>query len=81
MPQIHFLLVAPILFVFSAATVVLVSLAGSAPDEEKTRDTTWTPAFFRQETEELRRMPWYRNYRVLSALVLLATAVIVGMFW
>jgi SSS family solute:Na+ symporter len=81
MPQIHFLLVAPILFVFSAATVVLVSLAGSAPDEEKTSDTTWTPAFFRQETEELRRMKWYQNYRILSAVVLLLAAVIVGMFW
>lgn len=81
LPHIHFLLVAPIIFAFSGATAVLVSLWGSAPAPEKTADLTWTPAFFRQESEELKRKPWWQNYRILSALVLAATAVVVVMFW
>jgi SSS family solute:Na+ symporter len=81
MPDIHFLHVAPILFLFSGLTVVLVSLAGAPPPEEKTRDTTWSPAFFRRESSELRQMAWYQNYRVLAILVLLLTAVVVAMFW
>jgi len=81
MPQIHFLYVAPILLVLTGATAVLVSLAGSPPPAEKTDDYTWSPRLFRQESEELRGLPWYKNYRVLSVLVLLFTAATVVMFW
>lgn len=81
MPQIHFLYVAPILLLISGATAVLVSLAGNPPPPEKVDDYTWSPRLFRQEGEELRGLPWYKNYRVLSVLVLLFTAGTVVMFW
>ncbi|MDT8436008.1 MAG: sodium:solute symporter [Gemmatimonadota bacterium] len=81
MPDIHFLLVAPILFVFSLVAAVGVSLAGAPPAAEKVADTTWTPAFFRRESEELREMAWWKNYRIQSVALLAATAVVVLMFW
>lgn len=82
-PEFHFLYVAPILLVVSGVTAVAVSLATAAPPAEKVDELTWSPAFFRTETADMRRraVPWYQNYRVLSGLVLAATAVVVIMFW
>jgi SSS family solute:Na+ symporter len=40
----------------------------------------WTPAFYRAETKQLAGLPWWQNYRVLSVLLLLLTAVIVWIF-
>jgi SSS family solute:Na+ symporter len=81
LPDLHFLYVAPILLVFSLVTAIVVSLMGPAPAAEKVEPLTWTPAFFRRETEELRALPWWQNYRILSAIVLAATAVVVIMWW
>jgi SSS family solute:Na+ symporter len=81
MPQIHFLYVAPILLVITGLTAVVVSLAGPPPPAEKTAELTWSPRFFAAESVELRAMPWYKNYRVLSVLVLLFTAITVVSFW
>jgi SSS family solute:Na+ symporter len=67
--------------VISAAVAVAVSLAGDPPPAEKTDELTWTPQFFAAETEELRALPWYKNYRVLSVLVLLFAASSVIAFW
>ena len=40
----------------------------------------WTPAFYRDETRQLAGLPWWQNYRVLSVLLLMLTAVIVWSF-
>ncbi len=80
MPRLHFLYVAPILFVVCLVTEVVVSLATAAPPEE-TREFTWSRETFAAETAELARLPWWQNYRVLSLLLLLVTAVVVGLFW
>jgi solute:Na+ symporter, SSS family len=37
----------------------------------------WSPAFFRSETAGLAGVPWYRNYRVLSLILLVITALFV----
>ncbi len=81
MPQIHFLYVAAILFVATSIAAVVISLLGDPPPREKTDEYTWTLAFFAREGEELRGLPWYKNYRILSVLVLIFCGVVVGMFW
>ncbi len=81
MPDIHFLYVAPILLIISGLTAILVSLAGHLPPTEKTEELTWTPSFFVKEGHQLAALPWWKNYRVLAVLVLILTAVVVGMFW
>ncbi len=81
MPQIHFLYVAPILFIASALTAIVISLMGAPPPREVTDEYTWTPALFAAEGRELKGLPWYKNYRTLSVLVLIFCAVVVGMFW
>ena len=77
---LHFLYLAPILFLVSVTTIIVVSLTGERPLPEKL-EYTWSPALFRAESEELAALPWYKNYRIQSAILLSITAVIVIMFW
>lgn len=79
--SIHFLHVAPILLLVCLTVHVVVSLMGEAPQAEKVAALTWNKAFFDAETRELTGVPWYKNYRILAVLLMLATAVIVGLFW
>ncbi len=41
----------------------------------------WTKSLIKAETEELSSLPWYLNYRYLSIVLLILTALIVGYFW
>ena len=77
---LHFLYLAPILFLVSVTTIIVVSLTGERPLPEKL-EYTWSPALFRAESEELAALPWYKNYRIQSAILLSVTALIVIMFW
>ena len=40
----------------------------------------WSPESLRQETTALAGVPWWRNYRVYSVLLLLLTASVVYIF-
>jgi len=78
--QLHFLYVAPILLVASGIAMVIGSLQAPAPAPESIAGLLWNPSFFRAETAELQGVAWWANYRVLSVLLLLLTAVIVFTF-
>jgi solute:Na+ symporter, SSS family len=79
--DIHFLIIAPLLCLFCMAIIVVVSLATVPPPAEKTEAYIWTRRFYNADTATLRGTSWYLNYRVLSLLLLLLTALVVGMFW
>ena len=79
--EMHFLAKANILFVISLLTHIIVSLATPAPTEEQVIGFTYKRSMFAEETVELKALPWYKNYRILSVILLIITAVIVGWFW
>lgn len=79
--QLHFLLRTTILFVICFVVLIGVSLATAPPPVSKTKDLTWSPRLIAEETEELKAYPWYQNYRILSIILLIFTALVVGMFW
>jgi SSS family solute:Na+ symporter len=78
---IHFLTMATILFLACVIVHVVVSLATAEPLEEKVEAYTWKKRLFQEETEELKGLPWYQNYRILAIILLVITAIIVGSFW
>ena len=78
---IHFLHMAPLLLVLCALVMIIVSLATAPPDVEETRAYIWSKKIYDDETAELKSVPWHRNFRVLSVLLLILTALIVGYFW
>ena len=80
--DIHFLYVAPILFVVSVVLMVVISLVTKTKQQyADIEDYLWTTELFRRETKELAEKPWYQNYRIQSVIILSITAVILYMFW
>jgi len=79
--ELHFLAKANVLFVLSVFVHMSVSLSTGKADPEKIEHYTYHREFFRQETEELRELPWYKNYRNLAVILLAITLVIVLYFW
>lgn len=67
--SLHFLYVAPLLTAICAMAMITGSLAARPPSAESVACMTWSPAQFAEESRELATMPWYQNYRILSALV------------
>ncbi|TLX75610.1 sodium/solute symporter [Labilibacter sediminis] len=65
----HFLLLAPIILVLSVIVNVVVSLSSHLPDEQKVKQNTWTVQIWKEESEELKNVVWYKNFRVLSMLL------------
>jgi SSS family solute:Na+ symporter len=78
--DLHFLYVAPILFLQSATVLVAVSLATDPDPPEKSHGLTWSPAFFRAETKALAALPAWCNYRVLGGGLVALTAGLVYAF-
>ena len=76
----NFLYVAPLIFLVSLGIVAGVSLVTSPPSESVVKRFVWKPAFYHEESRELAVMPWFKNFRVLSVLLLISTAVFVY-FW
>jgi solute:Na+ symporter, SSS family len=78
--ELHFLYVAPLLFVLCSAALIMVSLLTQPDSAQKTDGLIWTTAFYKAETLELAKEPFYRNYRVLSVGLLLLTGLVVYSF-
>ncbi len=78
--NIHFLHQTFYLFTICAIIQIIVSLATAPPPADKVRDYTWRKEMISAETEELQGLPWYKNYRILSVLLLIVTAIIVWIF-
>ncbi len=79
--NIHFLLQVPILMVLCVLINLVISNLTSAPAPEKIEGLIWTKSIYIAETKELQGLPWYKNYRTLSVLLLILTAMIVIWYW
>jgi SSS family solute:Na+ symporter len=79
--QMHFLLRTTVLFVMCFFVHIGASLATAPPDPSSLKGMIWSPALIAEETEELKDLPWYQNYRYQSVVLLLITAVVVWYFW
>lgn len=77
---IHFLFIVPTLFALCVVLNLLISYMTAAPAQEKIEGMIWTSGIFKEETEELKNVVWYKNYRILAVFLLVATAIIVVWF-
>ena len=76
----HFLLIAPAVMLFSISVNLIVSLSTHLPDPEKVAANTWTVKIWKEESAELQGVAWYKNFRVLSALLVVACFVMYFIF-
>jgi SSS family solute:Na+ symporter len=79
--KVHFLVKAPIILAICMAIQIVVSLATAPPPAVKTAGMTWDNAVYEEDSAALKGLPWYQNYRVLAVLLMLATALVVGLYW
>lgn len=79
--QLHFLLRTTVLFFLCLFVHIGVSLATAPPPAAKLEGMIWTKALIEEETRELAGLPWYQNYRYLSVILLIITAIVVSFFW
>ncbi|MEM9386000.1 MAG: sodium:solute symporter [Pseudomonadota bacterium] len=79
--NIHFLLVAPIIFTICCVPMVFVSLATQAPSPGAIQDYLWTRKKFAEESALLAGVPWYANYRLQAGAIVLISAALVVWLW
>ncbi len=80
--DLQFLYASGIMLVLSAIMLAVVSVVGETPDVEKTGELTWEKRYWTEETAELKEKgtPIWANYRVLTVVMLVVTAVVVIAF-
>lgn len=72
----NFLYVTIFHFLISAIALIIGSLVGK-PDEDVDLDNTvWSVNSFVKESEQLKSIPWYKNYRVHGAILLVIIIII-----
>ncbi|MEM9928261.1 MAG: sodium:solute symporter [Bacteroidota bacterium] len=79
--NMHFLHRTCLLFWLCIFVHVLVSSLTPPPPAEKIEGYTYSRNIIREETAELADVPWYKNYRVQSVILLIVTMLLVGWFW
>lgn len=67
----HFLFWAPILLLAGTAVNVIVSLFNKKPEDEVIQKYTWNKSLWQEDTEELKGIKWYKNFRILSVILIL----------
>ena len=83
--SLHFLEAAGLIFLISGLGLILGSLftPHSLKETSAAKDIgslVFSPSLWHQETEALKDVPFYKNYRVLSVILMLVTALIVWHF-
>jgi SSS family solute:Na+ symporter len=78
--HIHFLYVAPILMAIDMGIVVGVSITTRVDISDSSAATMWTLEFSRAERLRLRLTPFWKDYRVQSAVLLALTGSLVLIF-
>jgi SSS family solute:Na+ symporter len=79
--DIHFLDRAALLLLICSIVHIGVSLMTKGPNEEGIRQYTWRKSVWTEETAELADLPWYKNYRILSLILLIITIALVAWWW
>lgn len=72
---IHYLMLAPLLMIASMVVMLVVSLCTSLPPAHKVEANTWKIQLWKDETRELKGVVWYKNFRVLCAILALLCLV------
>ena len=77
--HLHFLYVAPILLLIDLSILAAVS-AWTGAASARGELLVWTRAYFRVESERLKTVPLWRNYRIQALVLLTLTACVVIVF-
>ncbi len=77
---LHFLVAAMVIFVVALGSLCTASLVSPAPDESRMAPLMFNKNVWQAETQSLKTVTWYQNYRILSLGLLGLTFAIVIWF-
>ncbi|MDD2961928.1 MAG: sodium:solute symporter [Muribaculaceae bacterium] len=77
----HFLLWVPILLILSIIVNIIVSYNGTKPSEEVVMQYTWKRKLWREDSIELKLIPWYKNFRYISVFLVILALIEYWMFF
>lgn len=78
--DIHFLLTVPIYLAWSMLIMLVISYLTPAPDYKIVKPYIWTKADFDKETVALQKLPFYKNYRKLSYMLIALCLIVLLVF-
>ncbi len=78
---LHFLVAAMVIFLISLAAIAAGTLSAPAPDVARVAPLMFSRAVWRAETEHLKAVRPWQNYRYLSLALMALTVAIVVWFW
>lgn len=70
--DIHFLLMVPFLFFFGSLVTIVVSYLSAAPSAKVLDTYTWNKQIWFDETKMFKEIKWYKNFRILSIILILS---------
>jgi len=79
--NVHYLYSAAILFLISVIILVVGSKLSKPDPPEKSEGLVWNKDLFDEETEQLKSVPLWKNYRFQALILFLTTAAIVIWYW
>jgi SSS family solute:Na+ symporter len=79
--EIHFLHMTGILTAICAMIHIGVSLSTPIDPDDSIEDYIYKKELFDEDTESLKGLPWYKNFRILAIILLIITVLLVGSFW
>ncbi len=79
--EIHFLHMTGILTLICALIHIGVSLSSPRDADESIDEYIYKKELFDEDTESLKELPWYKNFRILAIILLIITIILVGSFW
>ncbi|MDO5980088.1 sodium:solute symporter [Flavivirga spongiicola] len=80
-PGMHFLIMAPIIMILSIAVNIVTSYLSAPPSDEKVKENSWTIDIWREETKALKGVVWYKNFRVLSMLLVASCIIMYALYY
>lgn len=78
--NMHFLHRTALLFFLCLIVNILTSLLTKEPPADKVANYTWNKAIIKEETAELADLPWHKNYRYQSVMLIVLTAILLYFF-
>jgi SSS family solute:Na+ symporter len=79
--SIQYLYASGVMFGVSSLLMLGLSLATRPADPARLEATVWRETIWQEDRKELRGVPWYRNWLVLSVLLLAVTGGVVAWWW
>jgi SSS family solute:Na+ symporter len=79
--QIQFLYGCGLMTLVSILIFFGTSFVSEKPAREQVVSLTWNYDFWRSESKQLQKLPWYRDYRIQSMGLLAVALVIVAVWW